>query len=245
MKYKRASNKLLYEKSKKSFEEYWATRCIKQRNNLVVTNRGLARKIAIEISQRTSVSLEDLTQVADAALIQCVEKFDPSMGYKFSSFAVPILRGRLLNYIRDKGALVRIPRRYYDLAQQAKRVEKKLVGSLGRHPTDLEQAQEMGIEIDELIIAKRSIHVCQNTSDDESLNYLNSSLKVLDNESVKICCNNLNAQEKACVEFAFSKSLDKVSGIKQLGIAQAQFKMLVREAVCKAEISVLQLDCCK
>lgn len=229
------SSKLLYEKSKESFEKYWATRCIKQRNNLVVANSGLARKIAIEISQRTSVSLEDLTQVANAALIQCVEKFDPSMGYKFSSFAVPILRGRLLNYIRDKSALVRIPRKYYDLTQQAKRVEKKLVNSLGRVPTDLEQAQEMGIKIDELVIAKRSIHLCQNTSNDESLSYLKSNLKVLDNE-VEICSDKLNALEKASIEFAFSLCLDKAAAAKKLGIAQAQFRTLVREAVCKAEI---------
>jgi RNA polymerase sigma-B factor len=223
-------------KPKPSFESYWASRTIKQRNELVRANFGLAHKIAFQVSLSCSVPFEDLRQVGFASLIQCVEKFDPSMGFKFSSFAVPIIRGRLLNYVRDKGHLIRIPRKYYDLLQQVKRVEKKLSSSLGRMPTSVELASHMDVSVDELLSAKRAVQVCHHTSTEDSLGYLKSNNVDSKNGDVKICLDKLNVQEKASIEMAFSLGLKKSKSASLLNVTEANLTCILREALLKVQV---------
>lgn len=94
------------------WELYSKNRSLKIRNRLVEINLDLARKLAHSIHRRNqSLIYEDIEQQAFIALIYCVENYQLDKGFRFSTYAVPVINGRLLNYIRDKTALIRIPRR--------------------------------------------------------------------------------------------------------------------------------------
>lgn len=94
------------------WESYLKTRDVKLRNKLVEMNLSLARKLAhSNHSRNQSVPYEDIEQQAFIALIYCVENFNPDKGYRFSTYAVPVIKGRLLNFIRDKTSLIKVPRR--------------------------------------------------------------------------------------------------------------------------------------
>lgn len=56
--------------------------------------------------------LEDLVQVGSIGLIRAIDRFDPDRGDDFASFAVPTITGEIRHHLRDRGALVRIPRRH-------------------------------------------------------------------------------------------------------------------------------------
>ncbi len=55
---------------------------------------------------------EDLVQVGSIGLIRAIDRFDPDRGDDFASFAVPTITGEIRHHLRDRTAVVRIPRRH-------------------------------------------------------------------------------------------------------------------------------------
>jgi len=82
-------------------------------------------------------------------LIRAVERFNPHQGCAFSSFAVPYIRGEMLHFLRDKGSLVKIPRRWQELQREGQRVSEDLAATLGRLPKDAEIAQALKVSLKE------------------------------------------------------------------------------------------------
>jgi RNA polymerase sigma-B factor len=108
------------------------------RNQLVVQNRPLAREIAHRFKDQCPEPYEDLEQMATIGLIKAVEKYDPSRGAAFSSFAVPYIQGEIQHALRDDyGSGPKVPRREIELSSRAKR----LVNTLG-------------VELDETVLAR-------------------------------------------------------------------------------------------
>jgi len=129
--------------------EYHQTRSAKIRNKLVQLNLGLVRREAHHWINQCPEGYEDLLQVGCLGLIRAIERFDMSKGHAFSSFAVPYIRGEIQHYLRDKGAPVRIPRRWQALERQAIQIANELQAQLNRQPSDQEIAQGLEISIAE------------------------------------------------------------------------------------------------
>ncbi|AUB36138.1 SIG3.3.2, RNA polymerase sigma-B factor [Nostoc flagelliforme CCNUN1] len=217
------------------FKEYRNAPTLALRNHLVKLNLGLARKVAYEISSHSFESYEDLRQLADMVLVDCVEKFDPSKGFRFSTFAIPKLRGRLLNYLRDKGHTIRVPRKYYDTIQKAKRAERSFVKIEGRHPSPREIAAHAKISF-ELYLASRHAFVgCRffhTVSACVDHGITDTAEKDLD-----LSLERLERLEKAAVaKFFYSKlSLEQVAA--DMEISQPELKEILRSAIKKAKVS--------
>ena len=94
---------------------YYQNPSVKLRNELVQMHTGLVRKMAHKFSYQCNEPYEDLEQVGYLGLIRAIERFDPSQGYAFSSFAVPYIRGEMLHFLRDRCTLLKIPRRWQEL----------------------------------------------------------------------------------------------------------------------------------
>jgi RNA polymerase sigma-B factor len=71
-------------------------------------------------------SVEDLAQIARIGLIKAVEKFDPSKGVAFSSFAVPYIQGEIQHFLRDHWGQLKVPRRTFEKVGTIKRDHRKL-----------------------------------------------------------------------------------------------------------------------
>jgi len=96
-------------------QNYHRNPTLKLRNKLVELNAGLVRKVAHQICRKCAEPYEDLEQIGYLGLIRAIERFDPQQGSAFSSFAIPYIRGEMLHYLRDKGSMMRIPRRWQEL----------------------------------------------------------------------------------------------------------------------------------
>ncbi len=83
-------------------------------DQVIVINMCVAKSIASRYRRR-GVAQDDLEQVANAALVRVVHKFDPSREQDLLSYAVPSIRGELRRYFRDHGWTVRPPRRIQEL----------------------------------------------------------------------------------------------------------------------------------
>ena len=140
-------------------QAYQKDRTPRLRNRIVELNWGLVRKEAHRWTGQCSESFDDLVQVGSIGLIRAIERFDPTRGHAFSSFAIPYIRGEIQHYLRDKSSAVRIPRRLSELRQRAKGVARTLRGELNRQPTGREIATAMGIserEWQEIELAARN-----------------------------------------------------------------------------------------
>lgn len=115
------------------------------RNKLVRLNAGLVRKIAHRMSYQSTESYEDLEQIGYLGLIRAIERFDPSHGCAFSSFAVPYIRGEIMHFLRDRSCAIKVPRRWQDLNRQGQKIREGLSKELGRQPKDQEIADRLEI----------------------------------------------------------------------------------------------------
>lgn len=114
--------------NEKLWEEYLKSEKtdIKIRNKIVINNLKLAQSEAHRSHKFTYnyIAYDDLEQQAMISLIWAVEKFNPEKGNQFSTFAVPVIRGRLMNFIRDKSAIIKIPRKSIEALSEFKRKDK-------------------------------------------------------------------------------------------------------------------------
>lgn len=207
---------------------------IAQRNRWVEENLGLARRCAHKWHKNSHLPYEELEQVAFIALIGATERFDKSKGYKFSSFAIPIINFRIINHLRDKGHSIKIPRKYYDEVQKSKRIDKALATKLGRKPTDREIAAAMGIDLEKLLEARSAMVNCKKPSSEESLKYKEKEgVRLRSEVGLKADCTRLTAQQRKTIELYFSSSKAAII----LGISQPELLRRVRGAIGLVRLS--------
>lgn len=119
------------------------------RDRVVAGHMSVAQHIARKFSRRGQ-PIEDLTQVAMLGLINAVDRFDPSRGKDFLSFAVPTITGEVRRYFRDHGWAMRVPRRLQELRAHVSRATTELGQVLGRAPTASEVAEHIDISVAEV-----------------------------------------------------------------------------------------------
>lgn len=137
----------LKSKSLELFQEYQATANPAVRNKIIKINLGLVRKEAHYWGNQCHESFEDLLQIGCIGLLRAVERFDPTKGNAFSSFAVPYIRGEIQHYLRDKSSPVKIPRQWLSLQRQGMKIRQTFREQYHRTPTDLEIAQILKISL--------------------------------------------------------------------------------------------------
>src|SRR5687768_13060851 len=89
------------------FERYRRERRPEDCEALVLRFLPLARHLARRYVANNE--REDLEQVAALGLMKAIDRFDPSRGIAFGSYAVPTILGELRRYFRDRGWMVRVP----------------------------------------------------------------------------------------------------------------------------------------
>jgi len=145
------------------FLEYRRTRDKRLRNTLVADHRWIAIHCARRFSRRGE-PLDDLLQVAQLGLLKAAERFDPSFGVAFPTFAVPTVLGELRRHFRDHTWPVRVPRRVKELYLEVSGCVESLGHELGRPPTIEELAEEMGASIDDVLEALEAGAVYRTSS---------------------------------------------------------------------------------
>ncbi len=119
------------------------------RKRLIESNLRLVISIAKKYRGR-GVSFEDLIQEGNAGLIKAVERFDPALGNRFSTYATWWIRQAVTRAVADHARTVRLPSHVVDSLFRLRRAENALSIELGRDATEEELAERLGIKPEEV-----------------------------------------------------------------------------------------------
>lgn len=156
------------EEIKEKFIEYKKTKDKALRDELIEEHMYLAEILAKKYTGR-GIDYEDIFQVASVGLILAVDRFDPSKGYVFSSYATPTIIGEIKRHFRDKGWTIKVPRRIQELSKKISVAKNVLAGELGRIPTAEDIADYLDVSYDQVIEAMEASKVYQPGSIDSTI----------------------------------------------------------------------------
>lgn len=215
------------------------------RDQLVDDYLPLARRLARRY-QRNGEPIDDLVQVASLGLVLAAERFDPSRGTAFASFAVPTIVGELRRHVRDHRWAARVPRSIQENLLRVSAIRDDLIAQLGRAPTSGELADEAGLSSEAVIEATEAAQAFDagpldaQTSDDDPNGNLPASIlgtedqryaQVEDAVTLWPAVADLPQQERVVVALRFFEDLTQAEIAAQIGVSQMQVSRLLRRAL--------------
>ncbi|MCH5211062.1 MAG: sigma-70 family RNA polymerase sigma factor [Oscillospiraceae bacterium] len=220
------------------FSRYRETGDVDLRDEIVASYIYIAEILSRKFVNR-GVEYDDIYQVACLGILYAVERFDPDRGVKFATFATPTVMGEIRKYFRDRGNVIRIPRRLYEVFYQAEKV-KRMSGGTSR--------QEMAriLNIPETLVD--SVYETGDASFIRSLEYeayadgeisLSNVVGVEDRNYLMIenkdfvasCMERLTEEEREFVNLRFyeemkQKEISELKNISQMQVSRMEKRIL-------------------
>jgi RNA polymerase sporulation-specific sigma factor len=223
------------------------------REVLIEKNLGLVHHIVRRFAGR-GTDTEDLFQIGTIGLIKAIDKFDLSLGLKFSTYAVPMITGEIKRFLRDDG-MVKISRGIKENAIKVKMAVQQYQKRTGKEPEIEEISNETGLTQEDIVIAMEadvSVESIYSSvyQDDGSESCLADRLvqgengfigskavgqadpekeKLIDRLFVNQMIGSLEAQERQLIYMRYYQNRTQVEIAEIMGISQVQVSRMEKK----------------
>ena len=206
---------------------------------------NLVRYIAAKFKNRGE-PLDDLIQVGTIGLIKAIDRFDPSRGREFTTYATPTIMGEIKRHFRDKGWTIRVPRRLQELSAKVNSATDELTAQLQRSPSIEEVADYLGTTADEVLEAMESSSAYSsvplegqgNNEEDDAPSVIDryasvdGDLEASDDRMVlEEVIGEFPEADQQAIRMRFIDGMTQVEIAKRLGISQVQVSRMLRRAL--------------
>ncbi|MEI5007881.1 SigB/SigF/SigG family RNA polymerase sigma factor [Streptomyces sp. PmtA] len=223
------------------------------RNTLVELNLTLVRHAAGRLHVRRE-SWEDVLQVGTVGLIKAINRFDPSRGVEFTTYALPTITGEIKRYFRDHVWAVRVPRRLQELRLALRAAESALEQDLGREPTCGELAEHLGLDEADVDQGLRAANGYRATSldapvdDGDPVDALGDHVRFDDRELERVedvtalgpLVAALPERERTILALRFVHDMSQSRIGAELGISQMHVSRLLRRSLARLRTELLR-----
>jgi len=209
---------------------------------LIKDNSGLIWSVVKKFTKR-GYEPDDLYQIGAIGLLKCIRKFDSSYDVKFSTYAIPMIIGEIKRFLRDDG-LIKISRPMKELATKARYVQEQLTAKLGRQPTINELAQELGTEVEDLVVAMEagldveSLHATIYQGDgspiyliDKVAHNFDSGEKAITVMALKQLIGRLKPKERQVIILRYFQDKTQMEVAKAIGVSQVQVSRIEKKVL--------------
>ncbi|MGW8889396.1 SigB/SigF/SigG family RNA polymerase sigma factor [Streptomyces sp. NPDC055749] len=188
--------------------------------------------------------MDDLRQVAAMGLVKAVDRFDPTRGNAFETYAIPTVTGELKRHFRDHTWDVHVPRRVQELRNQVRLSQRDLSQRPGVHvPTPADVAADTGLSEEDVKLGMQAMGSYSaysldaepagadgGTSLADRLGSRDRGLEtVLERESVKPGLRELSERERTILYLRYFRDMSQASIGQRLGISQMHVSRLLRQ----------------
>lgn len=237
------------EKTRELFRRFKEEGDMDAREKLVMSHLNLVRFIANKFKNRGE-PIDDLIQVGYLGLLKAIDRFDPSRGLEFTTFATPTIMGEIKRHFRDKGWSVRVPRCLQELSAKVNQASDTLTSQLQRSPTIAEIADYLDATVDEVLEAMESSSAYSSVSleapsgadDDDTPSVIDryatedSDLAFTDDRIIiEEALASFSPRERDVIEMRFLKGMTQIEIAEKLGISQVQVSRLLRRTLKKIQ----------
>ena len=218
------------------------------REELVERFLPLARQLARRY-QRQNEPLDDLMQVASMGLVKAIDRFDPSRGTAFSTYAVPTILGELKRYFRDSGWAVHVPRGMQERVMKLDQASQDLHRRLGRSPSASELAAELELTSEEVLEAMEAASAYDaisleeqrsESSDSQEPTYADSlgteeeRYELVEyGATIAPTMKALSERERLILHLRFVEDLTQSEIADRIGVSQMHVSRLIRRALAR------------
>ncbi|MGJ0120936.1 SigB/SigF/SigG family RNA polymerase sigma factor [Williamsia sp. MIQD14] len=227
------------------------------RDDVISRCLPLADNIARRFGGRGE-AFDDLVQVARLGLVNAVDRFDPTRGSDFLSFAVPTVMGEVRRHFRDATWSLRVPRRTKESYLQIAKVSDAMLQRLGRAPRPSEIATEMDLDLDAVVdglVARSAYHAAsidaEITSDastmrvQDTLGDLDAHMGTVEHvATLRPALARLTDRERQIVGLRFFGSMSQSQIAARVGISQMHVSRILSKtlAALRADLDDAALD---
>ncbi len=237
------------ERTHELFRRYKEEGDMDAREKLVMSHLNLVRFLANKFKNRGE-PIDDLMQVGYLGLLKAIDRFDPSRGLEFTTYATPTIMGEIKRHFRDKGWSVRVPRRLQELSAKVNQATDELTTELQRSPTVEEIAQHLDATVDEVLEAMESssayssvpLEAPGSSDSDDAPSVLDryasedSELAFTDDRLViEEALAGFSPREREVIELRFVKGMTQIEIAQKLGVSQVQVSRLLRRTLKKIQ----------
>jgi RNA polymerase sigma-B factor len=193
------------------------------RERLIELYMPLVRALARRHADRGEEH-EDLVQVGSIGLIKAIDRYSLERGGELAAYASPTISGEIKRHLRDRGSLVRVPRRLQEQRALLARAEAELSARLGRPPTASELEAELDLPSEDVALvmeARRAAIPVSLSSEGE------------DRVGESVLCADEPGFELEENELALSSSLQTLDGLQRQAVYLHHVRGLASAEVAK------------
>ncbi len=138
---------------------------------LIEKHAGLVKSIALRLAQVYGEEADDLIQIGYIGLIKAIKGFDKARGFKFSTYAVPLITGEIKSQMRDTGR-IKMSRSLKADMSLIRKAENNYILKKGQSPRVSELTKATGLDEERIKQVLQAYDVMQNIEDYEKIDLM-------------------------------------------------------------------------